>query len=41
MKSVKPENKVKKEWIEKDKKRMVPKLSKKVIYVPSLNELTF
>jgi hypothetical protein len=41
MKYSNPKKKIKKEWIEKDKKRMIPKLDKKVIYVPNLNELTF
>lgn len=31
----------KEEWIEKDIKSIIPKLDKKVIYLPDQNELTF
>jgi hypothetical protein len=41
MKLPKIKSKKKEDWIEKDKKRMIPKLDKRKIFVPSLNELTF
>jgi hypothetical protein len=41
MKLPKNKSKKKEDWIEKDKKRMIPKLEKRKVFVPSLNELTF
>ncbi len=37
----KPKKRKKEEWIEKDLKSKIPKLDKKVVFVPSPNELNF
>jgi hypothetical protein len=34
-------NKIKEEWIQKDLKNKIPKLSKRIIFIPSQKELFF
>lgn len=41
MKKKRPKKSTNQKWIEKDKKNIIPKLSKKSIFIPSRNELTF
>ena len=41
MYSIKIKKQDKKDWIEKDIKSKIPKLDKKVVFVPSQNELNF